>query len=90
MVRILSLYGNNRTSLSSLRKLRAVGDINKTRTWNGIIRCGYADWRFSSILVAFHSILSHLDRSIRHHTTLADVLSRSSATKAFFLIACTI
>ena len=32
---------------------------------------------FSSILVAFHSILSHLDRSIRHHTTLADVLSRS-------------
>ena len=32
---------------------------------------------FSSILLALHSISSHLDRSIRHRTTLADVLSRS-------------
>ena len=30
----------------------------------------------SSILVALYRILSHLDRTIRHHTTLADVLSR--------------
>ena len=32
---------------------------------------------FLSILVALHSVLSHLDRPIRHHTTLADVLCRS-------------
>ena len=32
---------------------------------------------FSSILVELHSILPHLDVLIRHHTTLADVLSRS-------------